>query len=142
MHRMEQGAPEPREERAARLFSQHQGQVWRRVDRLFAGLMVGQWLCAIAVALFFSPSAWEGKVHGGWDALPTAMWLGGVLSAIPLALVWLRPGAVLPRHGVALCQLLWSALFIHLTAGRLETHFHIFGSLVVLALYRDWPVLL
>ncbi len=35
-----------------------------------------------------------------------------------------------------------SALLIHLTGGRLETHFHVFGSLAFLAFYRDWRVIL
>lgn len=37
--------------------------------------------------------------------------------------------------------MLWSALLIHLTGGRVETHFHVFGSLAFLAFYRDWRVL-
>jgi hypothetical protein len=32
--------------------------------------------------------------------------------------------------------MLWSALLIHLTGGRIETHFHVFGSLGILAGYR------
>ena len=35
-----------------------------------------------------------------------------------------------------------SALLIHLTGGRIETHFHVFGSLAILAFYRDWRVLI
>ena len=35
-----------------------------------------------------------------------------------------------------------SALLIHLTGGRIETHFHVFGSLAFLAFYLDVPVLL
>jgi signal transduction histidine kinase len=31
---------------------------------------------------------------------------------------------------------------IHLTGGRIETHFHVFGSLAILAFYRDWRVLI
>jgi len=38
--------------------------------------------------------------------------------------------------------MLMSALLIGLTGGRLETHFHIFGSLVILSFYRDWRVLI
>jgi signal transduction histidine kinase/CheY-like chemotaxis protein len=38
--------------------------------------------------------------------------------------------------------MLMSALLIHLTGGRIETHFHVFGSLAFLAYYRDWRVLL
>ena len=130
------------EERAVRLFSQHQHEVWRRVDRLFAGLLAGQWGVAIVIALFFSPSAWEGRALAGSGPVHTAVFLGGALSVLPIALVWLRPGSALTRHGVAVAQLLWSALFIHLTGGRIETHFHVFGSLAFLAFYRDWPVLL
>src|SRR5439155_25105718 len=36
---------------------------------------------------------------------------------------------------------LMSILLIHLTGGRIETHFHVFGSLAFLAFYRDWRVL-
>ena len=38
--------------------------------------------------------------------------------------------------------MLMSALLIHLTGGRIETHFHVFGSLAILAFYRDWRVLI
>ena len=43
---------------------------------------------------------------------------------------------------IAANQMLWSALLIHLSGGRIETHFHVFGSLAFLAFYRDWRVLL
>jgi hypothetical protein len=33
-------------------------------------------------------------------------------------------------------------LLIHLTGGRIETHFHVFGSFGILTGYRDWTVLL
>lgn len=38
--------------------------------------------------------------------------------------------------------MMYSALLIHLSGGRIETHFHVFGSLAILAFYRDWKVLL
>jgi PAS domain S-box-containing protein len=38
--------------------------------------------------------------------------------------------------------MLMSALLIHLTGGRIETHFHVFGSLAFLAFYRDRNVLI
>ena len=46
------------------------------------------------------------------------------------------------RHVIAAGQALTSALLIHLTGGRIETHFHVFGSLAFLSFYRDWRVLL
>jgi len=46
---------------------------------------------------------------------------------------------VLTRHAIAVGQMLCSALLVHLSGGRIETHFHVFGSLAFLAFYRDWP---
>ena len=111
-------------------------------DRLFGGLMIGQWIFAIVVALTVSPWGWEGKVKTVHMHVWTALILGGIISSLPLALVALRPGSALTRHVVAGAQMLWSALLIHLTGGRIETHFHVFGSLGILASYRDWTVLL
>src|SRR6185295_14636106 len=53
-----------------------------------------------------------------------------------------RPGVASTRYVIAVAQMLWSALLIHLTGGRIETHFHVFGSLAFLAWYRDWKVLM
>jgi signal transduction histidine kinase len=57
-------------------------------------------------------------------------------------LVGTRPGATTTRLVIAVAQALMSALLIHLTGGRIETHFHVFGSLALLACYRDWKVLI
>ena len=35
----------------------------------------------------------------------------------------------------------YGLLLIHLSGGRIETHFHVFGSLAFMAFYRDWRVL-
>src|SRR5256884_2205540 len=48
----------------------------------------------------------------------------------------------MPRHAVAVGQMVMSALLIHITGGRVETHFHVFGSLAILAFYRDWRILI
>src|ERR1700687_6285809 len=60
------------------------------------------------------------------------------LTLLPMALVLLRPGATLTRHVVAVCEMLFSALLIDITGGRIETHFYVFGALALLAFYRDW----
>src|SRR3984893_6837934 len=64
------------------------------------------------------------------------------LTLLPMALVLLRPGATLTRHVVAVCEMLFSALLIDITGGRIETHFYVFGALALLAFYRDWRVLI
>jgi hypothetical protein len=114
----------------------------RRTDKLFAFIMVGQWLFAIAIALWFSPYGWEGKTRSVHIHVQLAVFLGAALSGVPLLLIWRKPGWVVTRHVVAVSQMLWSAVLIHLTGGRIETHFHVFGSLAFLAFYRDWKVLI
>jgi len=127
--------------RAEERFQAHWMEIVSWTDRLFAKLMVGQWLFAIVIALVVSPYAWEGRVRTMHAHVWFAIFLGGAISAFPIALAVRRAGWVLTRHVIAAAQMLWSALLIHLTGGRIETHFHVFGSLGILAFYRDWTVL-
>jgi signal transduction histidine kinase len=128
--------------RAEQLFQEHRTEVFRQTDRIFAWLMGAQWLFGIFVALTLSPYGWEGKVRSVHMHVQLAIFLGAALSALPIAMTILRPGSTMTRHVVAVSQMLWSALLIHLSGGRIETHFHVFGSLAFLAFYRDWKVLL
>jgi two-component system, NtrC family, sensor histidine kinase HydH len=134
-----------REERiaakASELFQTQRQNLLRQVDRMFLVLMGGQWVFGILVAFFLSPYGWEGKEKAIHFHVYLAVLLGGALSLFPMALVWRRPGWVVTRHVVAISQMLWSALLIHLSGGRIETHFHVFGSLAFLAFYLDWKVL-
>lgn len=133
--------PPERRHSADTLFAAHIASVYRRRDRLFAGLMAVQWLFGVVIALVYSSHGWAGKVHTTHLHVFYAVIVGGILSGTPILLTTLRPGWAVTRHVVAVAQMLWSALFIHLTGGRIETHFHIFGSLAFLAYYRDWKVL-
>jgi hypothetical protein len=127
--------------RADERFQAHWMEIVSWTDRLFAKLMVGQWLFAIVIALVVSPHAWEGRVRTVHAHVWFAIFLGGAIGAFPIALAVRRAGWVVTRHVIAGAQMLWSALLIHLTGGRIETHFHVFGSLGILAFYRDWTVL-
>jgi signal transduction histidine kinase/CheY-like chemotaxis protein len=71
-----------------------------------------------------------------------AVFLGGAISFFPIFMALTRPGRRETRYTIAVGQTLTSALLIHLTGGRIETHFHVFGSLAFLAVYRDWTVLI
>jgi hypothetical protein len=128
-------------QRAQSRFDAHRKDIFVWTDRFFAKLMVGQWVFAIFLAVIVSPYAWEGKVKTVHVHVWAAIFLGAAISAFPIALSLLRPGWMVTRHVISAAQMLWGALFIHLTGGRIETHFHIFGSLAILAFYRDWPVL-
>jgi hypothetical protein len=113
-----------------------------RIDRMFAALLVVEYIAGIVAALLVSPYAWQGKER----VLHMHVWvavLGGAgIIILPILLAFLKPGAVVTRHVIAASQMLSSALLIHLTGGRIETHFHVFGSLAFLAFYLDWPVLI
>jgi signal transduction histidine kinase len=127
--------------RSAALFAVYQHDIYRRTDRLFAGLMAFQWLLGIAFALLVSPLTWEGDQSSTHLHVWAAVFLGGVISLFPALLGWFRAGHDSTRHIIAVAQMLMGALLIHLTGGRIETHFHVFGSLAFLAFYRDWRVL-
>jgi hypothetical protein len=128
--------------RAEELYSAQMNSRRARVDRMFAVLLIVQWIAGIIAALVVSPYAWAGKervlhMHV-WIAL-----LGGAgIILLPVLLAIFRPGQTLTRHVIAASQMLSSALLIHLTGGRIETHFHVFGSLAFLAFYLDWKVLI
>jgi two-component system, sensor histidine kinase and response regulator len=128
--------------RADWLYEEQLSAGYRRLDRLFAILLLFEWLSAVVFALLISPYAWSGETASVHIHVWTATILGATIVSLPFALVCLRPGAVLTRHAVASAQMLMSVILIHLSGGRIETHFHIFGSLAFLALYRDWRVLI
>jgi signal transduction histidine kinase/CheY-like chemotaxis protein len=132
----------PWQERADQLLDEHRSAVYQQTDRLFAGLMGVQWIAGLLAAFYLSPRTWIGRESSLHIHVYLAVILGGVLAAWPILLAWKRPGTVLTRHSVAVCQALTSALLIHLSGGRIETHFHVFGSLAFLSFYRDWRVLI
>ncbi len=128
--------------RAAALFERDRTAIFRTTDRWFAALMAFQWLAGIGAALWISPRTWTGGMSQVHVHVWAAVFLGGAISFVPIALALLRPGRAETRYAIAVGQALTSALLIHLTGGRIETHFHVFGSLAFLAVYRDWTVLI
>ena len=128
------------EQRAEYLFHRSRQAIYRRVDRLFAGLMLFQWVAGVIAALVISPRAWEGATSHVHIHVWAALFLGGLITFYPVLLALLRPGMASTRYTIAISQMLMSGLLIHLSGGRIETHFHVFGSLAFLAFYRDWRV--
>ncbi|PYI77390.1 MAG: hypothetical protein DMF04_06370 [Verrucomicrobia bacterium] len=129
-------------DRADELFQQHQQEIYRRTDQLFASLMLVQWLAAILIAMIISPRTWIGQSTHSHIAIWIAISMGGAITIFPIWITRAWLGAAMTRQIVAIAQMLMSVLLIGLTGGRIESHFHIFGSLVILSLYRDWRVLI
>jgi len=96
------------------------------LDRLLAGVMVSEWVVVRA----FDPRC------GATIAVGTMLTLGAALLALA------RPARPATRMILASAQMVWVALLVHLTGGRIEMHFGFFASLALLALYRDWRVFL
>ncbi|HEY3854579.1 MAG TPA: ATP-binding protein [Verrucomicrobiae bacterium] len=128
--------------RTMTLFEESQNQIHRRADRAFAWLMLIQWVAGIVFAVVISPRTWIGASSQTHIHVWAAIFLGGAISGFPIFLALKRPGCTSTRHVIAVAEMLTSALLIHLTGGRIETHFHVFGALAFLAFYRDWRVLL
>ena len=108
---------------------------------MFAVLMPAQWLFCIFLALWLSPFTFEGSVRSVHIHVWAAVLFGGLLTAMPVYLALAYGGRPFTRHTVGMSQAMMSSLIIHLTGGRIESHFHVFGSLAFLAFYRDWRVL-
>jgi PAS domain S-box-containing protein len=123
--------------RAREIFDERLTQIGVHTDRLFAALMAGQWLFGIAIAAVLARRPGEGIASLVW----TAVIVGGAIGVAPIVLALTRPGQPVTRYTIAVMQMSMSALLIYLTGGRIETHFHVFGSLAFLAFYRDWRVL-
>lgn len=126
---------------AQSIFKSRQRSILQRTDRWFAKLLIGQWIVGIAAALYFTPLEWSGDTSIIHINVWASTFLGGAIASLPAYLSHVRPGKTSTRHIIAISQALFSGLLIHLTNGRIETHFHIFGSLAFLGFYRDWKVI-
>jgi methyl-accepting chemotaxis protein len=126
--------------RAEQLFKDHSAEIFRRTDRFMSGLLLLQWLAIVLVAVTYSPLAWAWDQSHTHLHLGMSLGLGALIVLPPVLLAWKMPGVRLTRMSLAMAQMLISAVFIHLSGGRIESHFHIFASLAILSLYRDWEV--
>lgn len=127
---------------AERLCRQRHAARSRSIHRMFAGLMLAQWAVAVVLALLLSPYTWAGTTRSIHPHVYMAILLGGGLTLVTATFVRCWPDRAVTRHAVATTQMLASGMLIDLMGGRIEAHFHIFGSLAFLAFYRDpWPLL-
>src|SRR5271156_1814253 len=127
--------------RADALYNVQLQSIARRADKIFVVLMIFQYLFGIFIAVVVSPLAWSGNVSYIHPHIFYAAVLGGVFTFVPVYFGLTQGDSIYTRHVIAVGQMLMGGLLIHLTGGRIETHFHVFGSLAILAFYRDWRVI-
>ena len=133
MEKQEMNLSEDKKNIAARvleLFNKHKENIYKRTNYMFGVLMVLQWIGGILAAIWISPKTWAGVISQIHIHVWAALFQGGAIIVFPLLLIAVRPGWSLTRHVVAVAQMLASALLIHLSGGRIETHFHVFGETI------------
>lgn len=128
-------------QRAREIYDAHMQNLWVHTDKLFAGMLFWEWLAAILLSVFVSPYTWAGRYQDTHMHVWTALILGTMCCLPPILVAWKQPGTRMSRYSIAIGQMLYSAVLIHITGGRIETHFHVFGSLAFMSFYRDWRVL-
>ena len=127
--------------RADVLFEEHNRTLHLRTDRLFMIMLLTQWVAAIVVSVVVTPYTWVGTDQSINPHVWAALFLCGVVVSLPVFLAWRHSGATVTRHCIAIASMLMVGLLVHLSGGRIETHFHYFGTLAFLAFYRDWKVI-
>ncbi|MBO9668616.1 MAG: hypothetical protein J7501_17595 [Bdellovibrio sp.] len=124
-----------------KIFDQQLYEIALRADRSFAILMGIQWLVAILMAWQVFPHSLLSQYYSMDGNVLFALVVGGFLALPPIFLVLVMPGTTLSRMVIATGQMCFSVLLIHLSGGRIETHFHILISLALLAFYKDTSVI-
>lgn len=121
------------------IFNSDSEKLSMATDKIFNFLFIGQWVLSIIFAYAFAPKTTpEGS---GSSNVWMGVLLGGLFASIPFILNALKPGGGFNRYVNVIAQSGFSILLTHLSAGRIETHFHVFGSLVLFAFYADIRVL-
>jgi len=116
-------------------------QTYRDTDAIFIYLMLVQWVLCVILSHTVAPSHQPSLTPSATGEFLSALLDVRLLTLLPIILALRYPGRVFTRHCIAIGQMLTSSVIINLTGGRIESHFHILGSLAFLSFYRDWKVL-
>lgn len=128
--------------RASELFQVQIDDAKTQADRLFCWLMPIQFFVLVATALWLTPYTWAGQSAGIHQHVWMATLFGALVTLVPVGLVRMNPRYPYSGYLFAASQMLVSAILIHLLGGRIEAHFHVFGSLAFLLAYRQIGVIL
>lgn len=124
-------------ERSSAFYQSLKESVYQRADRIFSVLLPLQLIAAVTAAVLLKDSD-KNFLSTVWQAI----FFGAIITALPFFFTLKFFGKKITRHIVAVSQMLMAGLFIHLTDGRIETHFYVFVSLALLSLYRDWKIII
>ncbi len=114
---------------------------WKRQDSNLAKGLIIQWVGLMLYAIMTTVPWMDFSLASIHPHVWASIGLGAAILSLPLGMAYWTPGTVASRHTLAMGQMFFSSLLIHVMNGRIEAHFHVFGSLAFLAFYRDWKVL-
>ena len=138
----ETAADAPQDQRLENAFHAQLAKIQLQTDRALGSFLIAQWAIALLCAVFVAPVAWRSTQPAMLTHLAVALGCGGLLTVVPCWLAFRRGGERSTRLVLAVAQVLFSSLLIHLTAGGGLAQLHVFVSLAALAWYRDRSVLL
>jgi len=119
--------------RADAILVAHLAAIRGRADLLFGVLLGFLWVAAVTASWLSSSEASLG--------IALALTSGVLLTVVPALAILLHRTTVFTRHLITVALMLWSAVLVHATNDWLDTDFLAFGSLALLAWYRDWRLL-
>ena len=114
----------------------------KQTDKVLAISLIAQWGVLVALAMFVSPKTWIGASSSTNNHLIASIVLGGLVAGFPVMLAWRKSGELITRLSIGIAFALMGGLYVHVGGGRIEFHFHYFVSMAILAIYRDWRVLI
>src|SRR5437016_14649205 len=82
----------------AGLVQLYRDRLARNTSRIFAVLMLLQWVGAISTAAILSPRTWSGTVSHVHVHVWAAIILGGIITVLPVGLTLAYPDRPLTRH--------------------------------------------
>src|SRR5215475_10309933 len=83
----------------------HAQAIYCHTDRMFAGLMLFQWVGCIAAVLIVSPRTWIGSTPHLNEHLWFALAVGGILCTLQIWFAYKLPGRTVTRMVVACAQM-------------------------------------
>src|SRR6185312_2419310 len=101
------------EVRQRQVFATMLGKMAQLGDQMFGHLMIFQWIVSLAIALYMSPLSWAGRQSSLHPYVYAAFFLGGLFCGLPLLMIRRYPGRASNRYVIAVSQMLYSALLIH-----------------------------
>ena len=88
----------PTDARVEALVTDDHQRLCVQTDRVFAFLLLAQWIFAIVLALAISPFTWAGNQAAIHPHVWIAIVVGGLVCALPAYLAYAVPGRPLTRH--------------------------------------------